>query len=142
MKSNIIVFKLCKITQLREKLREALKHIQGPQYVVIGNSKVAPKGKNVKTTKVVKTSSVANTSRIGNKAKTTEEEKRPNTKVDGALVGRNSISQTPPFLLTFDIFNRNVHNCLVDSRASLNVIPYLVCKKLNAQPNICKTKII
>ena len=30
MKVNIIVFELCKITQLREQLREALKHIEGP----------------------------------------------------------------------------------------------------------------
>ena len=29
----------------------------------------------------------------------------------------------PPFLLTFDVFNRNLHNYLVDSGASSNVIP-------------------
>ena len=40
MKANIIVFELCKITQLREQLRDALEHIQGPQDVVISNSKV------------------------------------------------------------------------------------------------------
>ena len=62
MKTNIIVFKLCKITQLREQLRDDLQHIQGPQDVVIGNSKEALKEKNVKTTKIVKASTVANTS--------------------------------------------------------------------------------
>ena len=96
----------------------------------------------MKTTKIVKTSSVANTSSMESKEKTTEEEKRPNPKADMALIGRNSRSQTPPFLLTIDIFNINVHNCLVDSGASSNVIPYSVCKKLHAQPKICKTKII
>ena len=30
VKENIIVFELCKITQLREQLRYALQHIQGP----------------------------------------------------------------------------------------------------------------
>ena len=45
---NITVFDLCKITQLREKLREALKHIQGPQDVAVGNSKAAPKEKKCK----------------------------------------------------------------------------------------------
>jgi sporulation-control protein spo0M len=35
-----------------------------------------------------------------------------------------------------------VHNCLVDSGASSNVMSYSVCKKLNAEPQICKTKII
>ena len=53
MKANITVFKLCKIIKLREQLREDLQHIQGPQDVVIGNSKVEPKEKNVKTTKIV-----------------------------------------------------------------------------------------
>jgi ribonuclease HI len=35
-----------------------------------------------------------------------------------------------------------VHNCLVDSGASSNVMPYSVCKKLNAEPQMSKTKII
>ena len=56
--------------------------------------------------KTVKTSSVANTSSMENKEKTTEEEKRPNPREDGALINTKSRSQTPPFLLTFDIFNR------------------------------------
>jgi uncharacterized Zn-finger protein len=34
----------------------------------------------------------------------------------------------PPFLLTFEVFNRNLHNCLVDSGASSNVIPSLMPK--------------
>ena len=110
--------------------------------MVVGNSKETPKEENVKTTKIVKTSSVANTSSMQSKEKTTEEENRPNPREDGGLIGRKSISQTLPFLLTFDIFNRNVHNCLVDSRASSNVMPNSVCKKLNDQPNICKTNII
>jgi hypothetical protein len=142
MKENIIVFELCKITQLREQIREALQHIQGPQDVVIGNSKAEPKEKIVKTTKIVKTSSATNTSSMENNEKTTKEEKRLNPRANGVLIGRKSRSQTPPFLLTFDILNRYVHNYLVESGASLNVMPYSVCIKLNAQPKICKTKII
>ena len=42
--------------------------------------------------------------------------------------------RTPPFLLNFDIFNYNVHNCLVDSGASINVMPLLVYKRINGQP--------
>ena len=110
--------------------------------MVVGNSREAPKEKNVKTTKIVKTSSVTNTSIMENKETTTKEEKRPDPRVNGALIGRKSRSQTPLFLLTFDIFNKNVHNCLVDSGASSNVMPYSVCKELNAQPKIFKTKII
>jgi hypothetical protein len=37
----------------------------------------------------------------------------------------------PPFLLTFEIFNNNVHKCVVDSGTSSNVIPFSVCQKLN-----------
>ena len=48
-----------------------------------------------------------------------------------ASVGGKPKCKTPPFLLTFEIFNHNVHNCLVDSRASVNVMPLLVCKKIN-----------
>ena len=40
---------------------------------------------------------------------------------------------TPAFLLTFEIFNYNVHNCLVDSGASVNVMPLSVCKQINGQ---------
>ena len=111
---------------MSEQLRDALQHIQGPQDVVIGNSKVKPKEKNVKTTKIVKTSTVANTSSTKNKEKTIEEEKRLNPRLDGALIGRKSRSQTPPFLLDFEILNRNVHNCLVNSGASSKVMPFSV----------------
>jgi hypothetical protein len=40
----------------------------------------------------------------------------------------------PPFLLTFEVFNMNLHNCLVDSRASSNIMPLSICKKLNGVP--------
>jgi hypothetical protein len=40
----------------------------------------------------------------------------------------------PPFFLTFEVFNRNLHNCLVDSGASSNVMPLPICKKLNVVP--------
>ena len=82
--------------------------------MLIGNLKVTPKGKSIKAIKTVKASSVANISNVEDKEKTTMEEKRPNPRVDGDLIGRKSRSQTQPFLLTFEIFNRNLHNCLVD----------------------------
>ena len=67
MKANIIIFELLKITQLKEKLREYLPHIQGRQDVIVGNLKATPKVKNVKNTKIVKASSVENTSSVENK---------------------------------------------------------------------------
>ena len=48
----------------------------------------------------------------------------------------------PPFLLSFEIFSFNVHNCLVDSGASTNVMPLSVCKKLNIRPEKTDAKII
>ena len=40
----------------------------------------------------------------------------------------------PPFLLTFEVFKRNLHNCLVDSGASSNAMPLSICINLNAIP--------
>jgi hypothetical protein len=48
----------------------------------------------------------------------------------------------PPFLLTFEIFNRNVHNCMVDSSASSNIIPWSICQKINAEVQPSSLKII
>ena len=48
-----------------------------------------------------------------------------------SLIGGRSKSHTPPFLLTFEVFNKNLHNCLVDSGASSNILPRTVCDKLN-----------
>jgi ribonuclease HI len=48
----------------------------------------------------------------------------------------------PPFLLTFEIFNRNVHNCMFDSGASSNVMPWSVCQKINAEVEPSSLKII
>ena len=39
-------------------------------------------------------------------------------------IGGKSKRKHPPFLLTFEIFNHNVHNCLVYLGESVNVIPY------------------
>jgi len=62
--------------------------------------------------------------------------------VDGDLIGKKSKSQTPLFLFSFEIFNCNVHNSIVDSRDSSNVMSYLVYKKLNVETHICKTRTI
>jgi hypothetical protein len=48
----------------------------------------------------------------------------------------------PPFLLTFEIFNRNVHNCMIDSGESSNVMPWSVCQKINAEVEPSNLKII
>ena len=50
------------------------------------------------------------------------------------LIGGKSRYHTPPFLLTYEVFNKELHNCLVDSRASSNILPKSICAKLNVQP--------
>ena len=54
--------------------------------------------------------------------------------INEASIGGNSKSRTKPFLLTFEIFYLNVHNCLVDFGAYSNVIPLSVCKRINGKP--------
>ena len=40
---------------------------------------------------------------------------------------------TPPFFSSLEMLNYNVHNCLVDSGAVVNVMPLEICKKINGQ---------
>ena len=49
-------------------------------------------------------------------------------------MGGKPKNKTPPFLLTFEMFNHNVHNYLVESGASIHIMPLSVCKKINGQP--------
>ena len=42
--------------------------------------------------------------------------------------------EVPVFLLNVRIFGKNLHNFLVDSGASTNVMPMGVCKKLGLSP--------
>ena len=62
--------------------------------------------------------------------------------ISEASIGGKSKSRTLPFLLTFEIFNHNVHNCLVDSGASAIVMSMSVCKRINGQPKLSNGNII
>eukprot|EP00253_Pinus_taeda_P003804 PITA_03804 len=61
---------------------------------------------------------------------------------DITLIEGRSKSHTPPFLLTFEIFNKNLHNCLVDLGASSNILSRTVCEKLNVQPQKSVVRIV
>ena len=52
------------------------------------------------------------------------------------LIGKNSKSTTPPFLLMFESFNWNVHNC-----RSIQELHQTLCPKLNAKPTPCEIQI-
>ena len=45
----------------------------------------------------------------------------------------------PPFLLNFEFFDRNIHNCMIDSGESSYFIPVSVCRNLNATWESCPT---
>ena len=55
-------------------------------------------------------------------------------------VGQNPI--LPHSFLLYEIFNKNLHNCLVDSGASSNILPKSICAKLNVQPQKSIVRIV
>ena len=64
----------------------------------------------------------------------TENQPKEEEEIGEASIGGKSKNKNPPFLLTFEIFNHNVHNFLLDSGASVNVMPISVCKRINGHP--------
>jgi hypothetical protein len=92
MKANIIVFELCKITQLWNHYVNLYNIFKGPQDVSVGNEKVTLKGNNAKVTKLTRAPSVTNASSIDNKDKTTCDQKKGDPRVDGALIEKKSRS--------------------------------------------------
>ena len=70
----------------------------------------------------------------------TSDEKTPtNNQPEEEEIGENnsggkSKHKHPPFLLTFESFNYNVHNCLVDSGATVNVMSISICKRIDGKP--------
>ena len=61
-------------------------------------------------------------------------ENQPMEEVVEAIGEGKTRFKTPPFLLTLEILNHKVHNCLVDSRSLVNVMPLSICKRINGQP--------
>ena len=59
---------------------------------------------------------------------------QPVEEIVEASVGGKTRFKTPPFLLTLEILNHNVHNFLVYSGSSVNVMPLAVCKNINGKP--------
>jgi hypothetical protein len=104
LKANISVMDICRIPQQKDFLLQALNSAENP---TMGNGPER---------------SLTHTDPVG----------KPT--VNTCSGDRKEKPFVPPFLLTFEIFNRNLHNCLVDSGASSNVMPLSVCKKLNVVP--------
>ena len=104
IRANISIYELLKLPVIRDKMMQGVSPSKSGKTPSNQNSSASTKDNSTKSS--------VNASSIDNK----------------------SDSSTPMFLLTFEICNRKVHNCMIDSGASKNVMPYSVCKKLNAGP--------
>jgi len=107
-KANISMYDICTLLQQCDLLLESFN---------VGNSQ----NKCIPTTK--------------NNSKTSETKAIHTVKIKSAInaasIGAYSKFHNPPFLLTYEIFNFNVHNYLVDSSASSNIMPYSLCQRIN-----------
>jgi len=104
LKANMSVMDICRIPQQKYFLLQALKSVENP-------TKRNEQQRNLTSTDPVNKPTM-NTCWEDNEGK----------------------PFVPPLLLTFEVLNRNLHNCLVDSRASSNVMPLSICIKLNVVP--------
>jgi hypothetical protein len=104
MKTNVSIMDMCRIPQQKDFLLQTLKLIDTP-------ITSTDQGEVPSPTYLTKKSSVNSFS-----------------------LDKRGKPFVPPFLLTFEVFNINLHNFLVDSGASSNVMPFSICIKLNATP--------
>jgi hypothetical protein len=142
LRANIYVFELLKFPLILQKILQS---------IAKNNKNIDPSSKNTteigsKTTKKIPTKT---TSEPLDKRDLAEKNV---ANVDKTVLGTTTKNQqnfavntqknVPHFLLTFEIFNRNAHNCMVDSDASSNVMPLSVCQKINAEVKPSDLKII
>jgi hypothetical protein len=84
---------MCRISHQKDFLLQALKSVETP--ITSTNQGENPTPKDLKN--------------------------KPN--VNAFSVDKKGNPFVPPFLVTFEVFNKNLHNFLVDSGASSNVMP-------------------
>jgi ribonuclease HI len=102
LKANISIMDICKIPQQKDFLLQALKSVENPTTSNGQEINLSPTDLVIKPT------------------------------VNTCSEDRKEKPFVLPFLLTFEVFNKSLHNCLVDLGASFNVMPLSICKKLNA----------
>jgi hypothetical protein len=106
IKANISMFDIFSLPQQRELLHDAFKPHETQTKTIAATESLIP----------------------GNDAQEIHKVEIATT-INATSIGTFSKSQVPPFLLTYEIFNFNVHNCLADSGASSNIMPFLFAKK-------------
>jgi ribonuclease HI len=104
LKANVLVMDICRIPQQKYLLLQALSSVENLTTSDVQEKNLPPMDSESKPT------------------------------INTYLEGRKERPFVPPFLLTFEDFNKNLHNCLVDSKASSNVMPLAICNKLGIVP--------
>jgi hypothetical protein len=126
LRANISVYELLKFASLLQKmLQNIAENGKNGNSNKVVQSKVPQKNSSKNNLDpqdkgILPINNVNNVNNVDNVALETVSKKPQAT----TLSTRRNV---PPFLLTFEIFNRNVHNCMVDTGASSNVMPWSVC---------------
>jgi hypothetical protein len=129
LRANIYVYKLLKFPLLLQKMLQNI--AENSKNNNLNNKKIAEISSKIAQKILAKT-----TPEPPDKRDLTEKNVSNVEKVISGTTTKNqdnfvvnTLKNVPPFLLTFEIFNRNVHNCMVDSEASSNVMPLSVFQK-------------
>jgi len=142
LRANISVYELLKFPFLLQKMLQNI--AENSKNNILINDKVAENSsKSAQKVSAKTTLDLADKRDLAVKSMTNVDKIVPGaaTKKQQTYVV-NTRKNVPHFLLTFEIFNRNVHNCMVNSGASSNVMPWFVCQKINAEVQPSSLKIV
>jgi hypothetical protein len=118
-KNNISMLDICSLTQQHDLLDDSFNPNNAHKKIIVTNDNI-PLNDETKEVHKVEITTTRNATSIGTYPK----------------------SYVPPFLLAYEIYNFNLHNYLVDSCASYNIMPFLVCQKINVVQKMTKMRII
>jgi len=104
LKANVSVMDICRIPQQKDLMLQALSSVKNSTTGDGQEKNLPPTGLAIKPT------------------------------INTYSEGRKERPFVTPFRLTFEVFNRNLHNRLVDSRESSNVMLMAICNKLGVFP--------
>jgi hypothetical protein len=104
LKANISIMDMCRIPQQKEFMLQELKSVENP-------TKITNQGENPALSNL-----------------------RNKPIVNSCYQDKKGNHFVPLFLLTFEVFNENLHNCLFESGESSNIMSLYLCKKINTIP--------
>ena len=123
IKDNAIISKIKKLQENVKRQVEVNVEDKTPEATTL-NQEAEPSNETVKPVEDVEEGSAEKVKEVKEEIPTENQPVEEKVKSTGERK-----TSTPPFLLTLEILNHKVHNCLVDSRSSVNVMPLAFCKK-------------